>query len=82
LSMNDNTVNSWLSRLIKGRRRTNNNKTWIVQNISSGAFTKHHNYFTFFKQLTLILRNSVQWWLLVFVNYLDSSRLYVLSWQL
>jgi hypothetical protein len=39
---NRHTVNSQLSRLMKGRRHMNNKKTRIIQNILYGAFKKHH----------------------------------------
>jgi hypothetical protein len=41
---NTHTVNLQLSGLIKGRRCMNNKKTWIIQNILFGMFTKHTVY--------------------------------------
>jgi hypothetical protein len=36
------TVNSILSGLIMGRRYTNGQKPWIIQNVVFGAFAKLH----------------------------------------
>jgi hypothetical protein len=36
------TMNSKLSRLMKGKRCMDNQKTWIIQNILFGVFTAPH----------------------------------------